>query len=275
MAGHFDDVTGRLAQSLDRRNYHGVWNNVQKLIAARSDRSERAALLIEFLGRLRKLGLQEGFLEFSAASKKEQASLLAEYIVKDRLGFEGASAEEKAVKAIKGKVEEWALSYVSKPGQNSIELLKKLNEVVEAKTPHEVARKLMGVGDFGLMKALEAKKDVIIRNVVRSTPYGRRMARYVASKYALYVRLMTRAGPLMKRLNLYLTVADIALTPTETATDEKMEQLSFMVVLEQVQSDIHEAMGISTEAMIEEGRFFNTNLPELEVFSPGPQLRAM
>lgn len=274
MAAYFDKVTANTAKNLDKRNLHSMWMRVRSVVVQRKDASERMALYMEFIGRARHVGLKNGFLDLKQSSAKEQANILAEYIVQDRLGFNpGDTATNKAAGVLKDKVKDWAFSHLSQTGQRRADFLLKIKSLVEAKSPADAAKALMSMGDQVITNAVSDNIDTISKHAIRITPYGQTMAKFIKARYALYARLAKRAAPFLKRMNFILTVADIALSPTSTATDFEMEQHAFLYTLDEAIEELSKVANVQAMRNLDADTFFNSRILKLELNPCGPQLR--
>lgn len=276
MSSYFDTVTNGKAKVLNRQNYNGVWRQVRTTVSQRSDKMERVALYLEFAERLRYVGYKNSWLELKKSPPAVQASIVAEYIVQDRLGFfTGKAAEQKAAGALQKTVKDWATQKLSDTGKRRLDFMLDLKALAEAKDSKEAAKALMKIGDTAVTNAVKDNWDKISTMVIAKTPYGHVMSKAILARTALLRSLALRAGAYAKGFSGVLLAADLLLTSKSTATDFQMNQHAFLHTLDEVTDTLSKIAQNEVMKNIEPRTFLNHQIKELSLQPKGPIVKPL
>jgi len=236
MAAYFDKVTQGKAVPTALIAVHRL-DEVLRLIESRPSATEQAALLAELDDRFVRYGQQNGWLA-PPKTATTNAGTVADFVIKDLLGFKGDTARESAVGYLKDQLKEIVQEALNDKGKKGFKALELLLELAECKTPEEVVKVLAGcgLGKVGTWLAKEETRKALIHGLGKGVGMNKaaryKVIRLVAARLTWLEITFTRLAWVVP----VLAALDVFLTPESTADDATMWRLTFLTAYGRMQA---------------------------------------
>lgn len=238
--GYLDTVTNGLLQGIEPQSIYSIAARVDgalKIIDQRPT-AERLALRQAVVNRLAAYGEAKGWLR--ERETQSDAEVLEKIILEKVFGLKKTSVEEKVVKQFKAQLKSSIKAGLNSKGQAYFKFLGFINDLVSAKSAEEAALVLMKESTTGLgawVNANGGKSFVVsrLKFIGVSSKARSQILKWISiatAKAAPAMKFGSKICRFFARLNVYITLADLVLTPEEIASDEVEQKLTWLFILE-------------------------------------------
>lgn len=245
LGAYFDQVTSGRARTAESVLSVFSLDVVLRSIEARPTAAERYALLSVLEDRFVAYATPRGWLKPRTPVDPAGADATTDFIVKDLLGIEGKSVQDKTLSIFKGQIKKLIESGLNDKGKHSLKVLEFLWELCNAKDADEVKR-ILAKAPLTELSAWAAKQENITwlaksaLKLGRVSPVARnRIAKMIAARLTWIEVGMSR----LAWVQPWLAALDLLLTPERIADDETERRLSFLTVYGRVFSQTSSQFG--------------------------------
>lgn len=273
-AASFDKITQHKVKNFTPYNLHAIWIKAKPAILKFENPKDRMLYLMEFSSRIREFGIQEGYFNFQDLTEKQQSDLLARHIIENVLGI-SPDLESKIYNKGYDIIDRYFSEILSANEKRKVDTLKLLVDLSRSESTDDAIITLAGAGHDELIKFITENKSIIVGKVIKKSPKLQMLNKFIQARYAVYAKYTSKVPAFFKRMNIYIQFVDLALTPSNTASDHQMNKLAFLSTLKDVSDEIDATFYALNQQMSPNGKFIPSYSEMFEKGAKIPTIRPL